>query len=50
MDLCDLIVGADKRALAVVLDDFSRFVVGWQVFEAHTPLAISAGIRLTAER
>lgn len=34
MDLCDLMVGADKRALAVVLDDFSRFVVGWQVFEA----------------
>jgi putative transposase len=34
MDLTDLMVGADKRALSVLLDDFSRFVVGWRVYEA----------------
>ena len=34
MDLTDLRVGPEKRALAVMIDDFSRFVVGWEVFEA----------------
>jgi transposase InsO family protein len=34
MDLTDLRVGPEKRALAVVLDDFSRFVVGWQTYES----------------
>jgi transposase len=34
MDLTDLRVGPDKRALAVLIDDFSRFVVGWEVFES----------------
>ena len=36
MDLTDLRVGPEKRALAAVLDDFSRYVVGWGVFEAPT--------------
>jgi transposase InsO family protein len=36
MDLAELRVGPEKRALAVCLDDFSRFVVGWGVFESPT--------------
>ena len=35
-DLTDLRVGPEKRALAVTLDDFSRFVVGFKVFESPT--------------
>jgi transposase InsO family protein len=44
-DLTDLMVGADKRALAVVLDDFSRFVVGWQVYEAPSGEGIVEVVR-----
>jgi putative transposase len=36
MDLTELRVGPDKRALAALMDDFSRYVVGWGVFEAPT--------------
>lgn len=36
MDLTDLRVGPEKRALAVALDDFSRFIVGYGVFESPT--------------
>lgn len=36
MDMTELRVGPEKRALAAVMDDFSRYVVGWGVFEAPT--------------
>jgi len=36
MDLTDLRVGPEKHALAVALDDFSRYAVGWGVFDAPT--------------
>lgn len=36
LDFADLRIGPEKRALLLVLDDFSRFVVGWDVFEAPT--------------
>lgn len=36
MDLAELRVGPEKRALTVAIDDFSRYVVAWGVFEAPT--------------
>jgi len=36
MDLADMRVGPEKRALVLIEDDFSRFIVGWGVFEFPT--------------